>query len=232
MADPARDPIGAANEQDDPFATLFNLEDQFYTEGYILGNTDGSRAGRIEGRLFGLDKGFAKFAEMGRMNGRAGVWGTRLPLSAAPVPGSNDLKGRGVSAQSSSTPTSSPSGTKGTLVPLLSSSDRLRKHIERLSELTDPESLETKNTEDAVAECEERLAGARSKVTLIAKVVGEDDPRPGSGSEGAREVEIGRAGGGAKGKGRARARARWRILLGCRSLVGRRRQRQQEAKGR
>lgn len=51
----------------------------------------------------------------------------------------------------------------------------MRKHVERLKELTDPQSLETKNTEDGVNEFDERLAGALSKLKLIAKIVGEDD---------------------------------------------------------
>ncbi|KAK0347265.1 hypothetical protein LTR02_002433 [Friedmanniomyces endolithicus] len=182
------------NEQDDPFATLLNLEDTYYTEGYDLGVTDGSRAGRIEGRLFGLEKGFAKFAEMGRLNGRARVWEARLPSAHTP-------NGMGLREGDIGASTSSPSSqsTTGTISPL-SGSDRLRKHIDRLSELTDSESLETKNTEDAVDECEERLAGARSKFTLIAKIVGEDDMRPSGGGEGASEIEIRRSGGTPKGK--------------------------------
>ncbi|KAK0284175.1 hypothetical protein LTR35_005890 [Friedmanniomyces endolithicus] len=187
---------GTSNEQDDPFATLLNLEDTYYTEGYALGVTDGSRAGRIEGRLFGLEKGFAKFAEMGRLNGRARVWEARLP--STPTPNGAGGRESGNRASSSPSPSSSHSAT-GTL-PVLSGSDRLRKHIDRLSELTDPESLETKNTEDAVDECEERLAGARSKFTLIAKIVGEDDLRPSGGGDSASEIDIGRSGGTAKGK--------------------------------
>ncbi|KAK1065637.1 hypothetical protein LTR12_000312 [Friedmanniomyces endolithicus] len=186
---------GTSIEQDDPFATLLNLEDTYYTEGYNLGVTDGSRAGRIEGRLFGLEKGFAKFAEMGRLNGRARVWEARLP--SAHTLGGVSLRESGSRASTSSPSTShSVTGT----IPPLSGSDRLRKHIDRLSELTDPESLETKNAEDAVDECEERLAGARSKFTLIAKIVGEDDLRPSGGGDGASEIDIGRSGGTAKGK--------------------------------
>ncbi|KAK4896941.1 hypothetical protein LTR27_005188 [Elasticomyces elasticus] len=168
MADPS--PSQPDNDNNDPFATLLNLEDQYHTEGYNLGVTDGSLSGRIEGRLFGLEKGFTKFTEMGRMNGRAAVW----------------------KARSSKNPqTADADAVK--FVPI-SSSDRLRKHITRLTELTDPDSLETKNTEDAVDEGEERLAGARSKFTLIARIVGEDDTARSSA-----EVEVKRPTG--KGNG-------------------------------
>ena len=64
----------------------------------------------------------------------------------------------------------------------LKGSERLRKHVERLAELTDPESLETKNDEAAVSEFDERVAGAKAKATLIARIVGEvDDGQTGSG---------------------------------------------------
>ncbi|KAK5720842.1 hypothetical protein LTR15_006804 [Elasticomyces elasticus] len=166
MANPS--PSQPDNDHD-PFATLLNLEDQYYTEGYNLGVTDGSLAGRIEGRLFGLEKGFNKFTEMGRMNGRAAVWKARLPPP---------------------TTTQDGNGTALEFVVPLSGSERLKKHIDRLTELTDPDSLETKNTEDAVDEAEERLAGAKSKFTLIARIAGEDDAARSS------EVEVKRPGKG------------------------------------
>lgn len=66
----------------DVFADVLNLEDRYYKEGYDLGVADGSKSGRIEGRLFGLQKGFEKFLEMGKLNGRAAVWEARLPSSS------------------------------------------------------------------------------------------------------------------------------------------------------
>ena len=51
----------------------------------------------------------------------------------------------------------------------------MKKHVDRLVELTEAESLETKNIEEAVNEFDERLAGARAKAVLISKVVGEED---------------------------------------------------------
>lgn len=154
----------------DPFDTLLTLEDQYYTEGYTLGLADGSRSGRIEGRLFGLEKGYAKAVEMGRLNGRAAVWKARLPKPAT---------------------SDATAATTEVKVQCLSGSDRLRRHVERLAELTDPESLETKNTEDAVNEFDERSAGAKAKATLIVRIVGEDGRPSSSQSTGAREGDVG-----------------------------------------
>jgi hypothetical protein len=58
----------------DIFDSILDLEEQFYAEGYKLGVADGARAGRIEGRVFGLEKGFEKFLEAGRLHGRAIIW--------------------------------------------------------------------------------------------------------------------------------------------------------------
>lgn len=63
----------AANT-DDPFNDLFSLEDSFYDEGFRQGHADGERAGKIEGRTLGLENGFKKFVEAGRLQGKAAVW--------------------------------------------------------------------------------------------------------------------------------------------------------------
>lgn len=65
----------------DPFDSLFSLEEIFYKEGYELGLADGRRAGLIEGRLTGLERGFEKFAQMGRLHGKCVIWAGRLPNS-------------------------------------------------------------------------------------------------------------------------------------------------------
>ncbi|WPG98539.1 ribosome biosynthesis protein LTO1 [Acrodontium crateriforme] len=144
----------AATTQNDSelFADVLNLEEQYYTEGYSLGVADGSRAGRIEGRIFGLEKGFEKFAEMGRLTGRADVWTARLPGSKS---------------------NANVDGGKTGVLPL-SASDRLKKHVAKLADLTDPETLSTENTEDGVADVDDALRDAKSKATLIAKIVGEE----------------------------------------------------------
>lgn len=65
----------------DLFDSLFSLEETFYREGYELGLADGKRAGLIEGRLTGLERGFEKFAQMGRLHGKCVIWAGRLPSS-------------------------------------------------------------------------------------------------------------------------------------------------------
>ncbi|EPE05357.1 hypothetical protein F503_02096 [Ophiostoma piceae UAMH 11346] len=62
----------------DPFDDLFNLEDRFYDEGFQEGEADGRRAGLIEGRTLGLENGFKKFAEAGRLQGKAVMWANQF----------------------------------------------------------------------------------------------------------------------------------------------------------
>jgi hypothetical protein len=77
MPSPSADPT-------DPFDDLLTLEDTLYTAAYDLGVSDGAHAGRIEGRIFGLEKGFEKFAELGQLHGRSVIWGSRLPGLVSP----------------------------------------------------------------------------------------------------------------------------------------------------
>ena len=154
--------VPQASAEHDPFDSVLNLEAQYYTEGYNLGVSDGSKAGRIEGRIFGLEKGFEKFAEMGRLVGRAAVWSSRLSNGDA------DLERGGEREPAKGK-------VEGITVPRMSGSEKLRKHVQRLSDLADPETLPTENSEDAVSEYDDRLKDARAKATLISKLVGEDE---------------------------------------------------------
>jgi hypothetical protein len=139
------------NPQPDDFDSLFNLEEEYYTEGYNLGVADGSRAGRIEGRLFGLEKGFEKFAAMGALAGRNAVWEARI-------------------SDQNSTGTAEQSECK---LPKLSGGARLQKHLQTLFALTEAESLSTENNEDSVSDFDDRLKRAEGKVKVIEKLVSE-----------------------------------------------------------
>ena len=142
-----------ASRSGDLFEDLLSLEDQYFKEGYDLGVADGSRAGRIEGRVFGLQKGFEKFVEIGKLHGKAAVWKARLPATQG------ECKGEYAGAK----------------MPTLSSSDRLEKHVHRFQALTDPASLSMENNEDAVSEFDDRLKDAKAKATLIARITQEDE---------------------------------------------------------
>jgi hypothetical protein len=73
----------------DPLADLdelLNLEETYFAEGLARGKDDGAETGRREGRAFGLARGFERFAAMGRLHGRAVVWGSRLRVMEASQP--------------------------------------------------------------------------------------------------------------------------------------------------
>ena len=164
--------------EDDPFDTILSLEDGFYKEGYDLGTSNGERAGLIEGRWFGLEKGFDKYVLMGRMHGKAAIWSGRL-LDADPkaevgllgnnheeariIPGSHlspDMKSRLSQAQDGQ-------------APRLPTTARLETHIRTLYALTEPDSLSTKNSEDSVSEFDDRLKRAEGKIKILDKLTGD-----------------------------------------------------------
>ena len=139
----------------DPFDSLLNLEDDFYRDGYQLGVADGSRAGYLEGRAFGIEKGFDKFFAMARIYGRATVWAARLQNV-------NHAEGDPVDSDLS----------EQSLRPL-PVNRRLEGHIQNLMALVDPSTLSMENDEDSVSEFDDRLNRAKAKVKLIEKIIGE-----------------------------------------------------------
>ncbi|KAF2663965.1 DUF1715-domain-containing protein [Microthyrium microscopicum] len=172
-----------SNTNDDIFDAALNLEDTSYTEGYELGVADGSRAGRIEGRAFGLEKGFEKFLQLGRLHGRASVWAARLPPSSIPT---SQNKSDVLDA------TEKPESEEQSVIPALPNNPRLRKHVATLVGLTEPGRVTTQNTEEEVAEMDEVLRRAASKVKVVEKIVGETgggtESAAGSGHAGVRIV--------------------------------------------
>ncbi|OJD33569.1 uncharacterized protein BKCO1_2900080 [Diplodia corticola] len=160
----------------DPFDSLLSLEDQYYTEGHALGVADGSRAGRIEGRVFGLEKGFEKFAAMGHLHGKAAVWASRLPPPPPPKNNNNNSETPQHAPPKHDDPTTT---TAPSLPPLQAGSNtnttnpRLAKHITTLHALTEPASLSTQNDEEGVADFDDRLKRAQAKAKIVEKLVGE-----------------------------------------------------------
>ncbi|OAG07542.1 uncharacterized protein CC84DRAFT_1175330 [Paraphaeosphaeria sporulosa] len=144
----------------DPFDSILTLEDDLYTTAYAQGAADGSRAGRIEGRIFGLEKGFDKFAALGQLHGRAVVWGARLP--AAPVLPTNLEPS-----------VEKEKDSEAQVLRGLDGNERHRKHIQMLHGLTDPLTFSTLNTEEAVADFDDRFKRAGAKAKIIERIVGE-----------------------------------------------------------
>jgi hypothetical protein len=164
----------------DAFDNLLNLEERYYSEGYEQGIADGDRAGRIEGRAFGIEKGFEKFVEAGRLNARSIVWANRLP-------------------QASTTATavaSTPGGAQERLPVLSGGGARLEKNIVTLHALVEPDTLSTENTDEAVNDFDDRVKRAQGKARVIERQIGED-----SASKEGDAAKSGRAAGAGAGAG-------------------------------
>ena len=171
----------------DSFDDLLNLEDNYYQEGYALGEADGTHAGLVEGKLFGVEKGFEKAMSMGRLSGRAEVWrwrgrGRRSQPSSTTSSSPSSQPSQTVSLPSGKisprpTQVTSPSGARAATpigdLPPLSANARLERHIESLSAITDSASMSGKNSDDAVADFDERLAKAIAKAKVISNIVAE-----------------------------------------------------------
>ncbi|MCJ1361557.1 hypothetical protein MMC16_000657 [Acarospora aff. strigata] len=173
--------------EEDPFDSVLNLEDQFYDDGYQLGVADGSRAGRIEGRVFGLEKGFEKYLAMGILHGRAAVWAGRLPNirerqatktqsprpADEPQPNMSNLEDQSILRKSEDRQDSATEKTPGSSLPTVPDNPRLEKHVQTLYALVEAASLSTENTEDAVSDFDDRFKRGSAKAKIIERLVGE-----------------------------------------------------------
>lgn len=161
----------------DPLDELFELENTFYKEGYDLGIQDGSRAGRIEGRLFGLEKGFEKYMSLGRLHGRSVIWSGRLSASPQGPNAVAEDDGAASKAGRFNQALNGPSVTRPEIIspslPAIPYNPRIEKHTRTLHALTEPASLSTENTEEAVSEFDDRLKRAEGKVKIIEISIGE-----------------------------------------------------------
>ncbi|KAJ9157172.1 DUF1715-domain-containing protein [Coniochaeta hoffmannii] len=152
---------------DDPFEDILNLEDQFYQDGYKLGQADGDKAGRIEGRSLGLEKGYQKFLEAGRLHGKAIVWANRLA----------GLKTKSASESQQPAENGGSEETQRQSLPQLPGNPRLEKNVTTLFALTEPDTLSTENSDEAVNDFDDRLKRAEGKAKVIERMVGEDQRR-------------------------------------------------------
>ena len=172
-----------AGMEDDIFDSLLGLENQYYRDGYDLGVRDGSRAGLIEGRLFGLERGFEKYAVMGKLHGQATIWAQRLRAFGA------EGESEGASQEDREKQVTDDLGEtndtgqqpsqeeekEGISTALLKfqPSARLEKHIRTFYALAEPSSLSTENNEEPVSQFDDRLKRAQGKVKIIEKMIGE-----------------------------------------------------------
>lgn len=150
----------------DLFDSLLGLEEKFYREGYDVATTEGNRAGMLEGRGFGIERGDEKFVLMGKLHGKAILWGARLRGEQETLEKPtlhHDKDGSLIADKEDAT----------SEIPRLPANSRLGAHIRTLYALSEPATFSTKNSEDAVSEFEDRLKRAEGKVKVIEKLTGE-----------------------------------------------------------
>jgi hypothetical protein len=190
-------PSSHPQSDSDPFDTLLTLEDTLYTSAYSSGQAAGARAGRIEGRLFGLESGFEKFAALGKLHGRSVVWGSRI--LTAPTTSSSSAAANGEVVE-----TKGEEGLEsGEKLPALKPSTRLTSNVTLLHSLTDPDTFSTDNTEEAVADFDDRVRRAGAKGKVIERIIGEtsiEDEARKKGGAGTGNIEDFTAGKGVRSR--------------------------------
>lgn len=156
----------------DPFDELLELENDYYKEGYDAGVADSTYAGMIEGKVFGIEKGYEKALQLGKLHGRALVWQHRFSPSKKD-PG----QGEGSSDTSSaSTPRPAEAQKLDEFVRSLGQlpdNVRLRRHVEALHTASDASTVLKDNSDDSVTEFDDRIAKANAKAKVIANIMGE-----------------------------------------------------------
>lgn len=169
-----------APQTTDPFDDLLTLEDTLYTTAHSQGIADGSRAGRIEGRIFGLEKGFEKFAALGELHGRGAVWGARIagarslpPTMTTTTPSTTSTTPATTTTTTAAAQNSTPAQASTTLPQFPIPSSRLTTNISLLYHLTDPPTFSTANTEPSVADYDDRFKRAGAKAKVVERIIGE-----------------------------------------------------------
>lgn len=118
----------------------------------------------VEGRIFGLEKGFEKFLEVGKLQGKCSVWEARIPSSSGTAKGSP-----------------LPTGLQIT-------NPRAQKNIQALSLMLTH--VPYKNDDNAVEEVEETLKKARVKSKMVERMLGEQDgSSKGMAEDGEQSIE-------------------------------------------
>ncbi|KIY02413.1 uncharacterized protein Z520_02551 [Fonsecaea multimorphosa CBS 102226] len=145
----------------DPFDDLLELENDYYREGYDAGVADSTYAGMIEGKVFGIEKGYEKALELGKLHGRALVWRERSE--------------KAVSKDAATLETLDSSRLRDIIQTLsqLSDNTRFRRHVEGLYAASDGATIAKDNSDEAVTEFDDRITKAKAKAKVIGNIVGE-----------------------------------------------------------
>ena len=181
---------------------VLNLEDTSYQEGYEEGKEDGVRAGLEEGTVFGLEQGYKKAIDMGKLHGRAMMLNaclSRSPTSTVtsnipgqssqstssppppppppppprpPPPGSAPTSNRQSPTNHATDPSKSTSETILINLPTIPENSRLQRHIDTLLKLTDPSTINPTNSDEAIEEFDDRTKKAVAKAKVIDKIIG------------------------------------------------------------
>lgn len=144
------------------FDELLGLEDSFYKEGYETGLADGAYAGHVEGKLFGIEKGYEKALELGKLHGRAIVWQIRLQHNESKSNLSTHLD-----------PNQSSFVSEHLYESTLAKNSRVSKHIDGLLTATSQTNLAMDNSDTAVTEFDEKILRAQAKAKVVAAIAGE-----------------------------------------------------------
>jgi hypothetical protein len=147
----------------DLFDAVLDLEENYYKEGFDAGVSDSSYAGMIEGKVFGVEKGYEKALELGKLNGRATVWQSRSSTATNSHVEPQEAKSE-----------SSHLATILQHLSSLSSNIRLGKHIDSLQNVSDGSNIAKNNSDEAVTDFDDRIAKARAKAKVIANTTGEE----------------------------------------------------------
>jgi hypothetical protein len=161
FSDPPRCGSTVMDDLDD----LLELEDGFYQEGFDAGVADSEHAGLVEGKIFGIEKGYDKVLDLGRLHGRALVWQHRLKDNPTDVilTGSHH---EGMTASREAT-------EAWVAMESLPKNSRLDKNIQTLLALTAPSKLPTDNSDESVEQVEDALSKSKAKSKIISATTGE-----------------------------------------------------------
>ena len=146
-------------DEGDGLDDLMEMEAGFYDEGYKAGVEDGTQAGLIEGKLFGIQKGYEKALELGKLRGRAMVWSSRFSEKSQTVHASSQDEHDMSSVAAS--------------LPRFENSERLKKQVEALQQLVNADRLDASNSDEAVAAFDELMIKVRNKAKVISNITGE-----------------------------------------------------------